>query len=148
MSILALAFSIVASRPCVSYRLNVVKSNKHGGLSVAAKHNQDLIRWGQWQPELRLLCHAGLACFNGGKVKKKINIRSQPTNVEVCNWTPGMFVDENYSNLKKICTQPPKVSLLMFSPTRGRDLLFETFLCCFINARNKNVLLIDGCKNC
>lgn len=57
-----------------------------------------------------------------------------------------MFVVENYSNLKKICTQLPKVSLLMFSPTRGRDLLFETFLCCFINARNKNVLLIDGCK--
>lgn len=82
------------------------------------------------------------------KLKKKINIRSQPTNVEVCNWTPGMFVVENYSNLKKICTQLPKVSLLMFSPTRGRDLLFETFLCCFINARNKNVLLIDGCKHC
>lgn len=57
-----------------------------------------------------------------------------------------MFVVENDSNLKKICTQLPKVSLLMFSPTRGPDLLFETFLCCFINARNKNVLLIDGCK--
>lgn len=41
----------------------------HGGISVAAEHDQDLLRRRQQQHELRLLCHAGVARLHGGEAE-------------------------------------------------------------------------------
>lgn len=48
-----------------------IEADNHGGISVATQHDQELLRRRQQQDELRLLCHAGLACLHGGEAERK-----------------------------------------------------------------------------